>query len=78
MEPWHFSHGEPPVHFPKGDFMNASMEPWHFSHGERAQAIPVYVIHAVLQWSHGILAMESHTTPDHHHRRHSFNGAMAF
>ena len=34
------------------------MEPWHFSHGEvDNQGIPVMLV-VVLQWSHGILAME--------------------
>ena len=34
------------------------MEPWHFSHGEPEQRMGETFRH-VLQWSHGILAMES-------------------
>ena len=36
----------------------ASMEPWHFSHGEVRRSTPPCAA-PTLQWSHGILAMES-------------------
>ena len=39
-------------------FEGASMEPWHFSHGEIAYATATIATEP-LQWSHGILAMES-------------------
>ena len=38
------------------------MEPWHFSHGELNQEPASGIAGIVLQWSHGILAMESSPT----------------
>ena len=35
------------------------MEPWHFSHGEARRASGRTSATSGLQWSHGILAMES-------------------
>ena len=35
------------------------MEPWHFSHGEGGLGGGPWYDVTMLQWSHGILAMES-------------------
>ena len=39
--------------------LDASMEPWHFSHGEGYPKLRLKLTLKLLQWSHGILAMES-------------------
>ena len=41
------------------------MEPWHFSHGEIAGANCLVDRWGKLQWSHGILAMESAMTGEY-------------
>ena len=66
MEPWHFSHGETVEELRGTMHEAASMEPWHFSHGE---SYPRHVggsLQQALQWSHGILAMESQVNQFHH------------
>ena len=61
MEPWHFSHGEIARNALTSINEAASMEPWHFSHGESMAVLRVFTL-TVLQWSHGILAMERRST----------------
>ena len=53
------------------------MEPWHFSHGELSD-FWTPLEEDWLQWSHGILAMESIVFQTVDFDEPCFNGAMAF